>query len=220
MAALDAFRDDDAAAPTVDSRLRGEIVWSDRACGRHGVRLPDLARRAFRTTGCGVFTRFDNLGVKDGEVAWFAFAVPGGTTTLLTRDALAAEVGSRFRIRAVAWLRGVRFAALLSGPRELLTIWEGPRMIRVLPPDAGAFDDLRASRSGGFFAVIDTRAGRLLGYDRDGNRIPLPDGRAIAWSPREQWAVVAADGELVVVGSQSGDRIARVDADAVDVDWR
>ena len=28
--------------------------------------------------GCGVFTRHDNLGVRNGAVAWFAYPVPGG----------------------------------------------------------------------------------------------------------------------------------------------
>jgi hypothetical protein len=214
VAAVDALRDDrEEAVPTA---IRGELVWSDRDCRRHAVRLPDLAQRDFRTVGCGVFTRYDNLGVKDGEVAWFAYPVPGGTTTLLSREALRREVGGRFRVTSVAWLLGVRFAAIISGPRTLLTVWEGPELTNVVGPTQGT--DLRASPTGRFFALLGTRS--LQVYDRHGNQLALPGGRAIAWSPGERYAAVATEGRLLIVPAAGGEAVAEIAVDAVDVDWR
>jgi hypothetical protein len=214
VAALDALRDEQDDG--VPASIRGELVYSDLECRRHALRLPDLARRDFRTVGCGVFTRYDNLGVKDGEVAWFAYPVPGGTTTLLSRDALRREAGARFRVRMVAWLRGVRFAAILEGPRTLLTVWEGSKLVNVVGPTEGS--ELRASPSGRFFAVLGTRS--LQVYDRHGNQLALSGGRSIAWSPGERYAAVAAEGSVLIVPAAGGEALARIPVDALDLDWR
>ena len=201
VAGLDALRGDPAPVP---AGVRGELVYADDACRRHAVRLPDLARRDFLTVGCGVFTRRDNLGVRDGVVAWFAYPVPGGTTTLLRNPA----------VRGVAWLGGRRFAAVLAGGR--LTIWEGERLLHEL--ERGSYRELRASPAGTYFAALD--GSELAAFDREGLRIPIPTGRAVAWSPDERFAVVARGDELVVVAAGTGETVARIEARARDVDWR
>jgi hypothetical protein len=215
-AALDALRDDEKDAVPAD--VRGELVYSDADCRRHSVRLPDLARRDFLTVGCGVFTRYDNLGVKDGDVAWFAFPVPGGTTTLVRRSALRLELGSHFRFGAVAWLRGTRFAAMVeSDSRRLLTIWDRGQLRKIVR-ELDRRHDLRASPSGRYFAALSDE--RLLVYDREGKQLGLLDGRAIAWSPRERFAAVAGKGQILIVPAGGGETVARIPVDAVDVDWR
>ena len=201
VAGLDSLRSDPAPVP---AGVRGELVYSDAACRRHAVRLPDLARRDFLTVGCGVFTRRDNLGVRDGVVAWFAYPVPGGTTTVLRNTA----------VQAVAWLGGRRFAAVLAGGR--LTIWEGERLLHVL--ERGSYRDLRASPAGTYFAAVDR--GELVVFDREGLPVPILPGRAIAWSPDERLAAVAWEDELVVVTARTGEPLARIEARARDVDWR
>jgi hypothetical protein len=218
-AAVDALRGRESPeAPSVPASVRGELVYSDLQCSRHALRLPDLARRDFRTVGCGVFTRYDNLGVKEGDVAWFAFPVPGGTTTLVTRSVLRFELGSRFRFGAVAWLRGTRFAAVVEGDdRRLLTIWDRGQLRTVVRELEGRHD-LRASPSGRYFAALGDE--RLLVYDREGKQLGLPDGRAIAWSPRERLAAVAGNGQILIVPAGGGETVARIPVDAVDVDWR
>lgn len=215
VAAVDALRGDEEE-PSVPATVRGELVYSDEECRRHAVRLPDLARRDFLTVGCGVFTRYDNLGVKDGDVAWFAYPVPGGTTTLLSREALRRELGQGFRVRTVAWLRAVRFAAILSGPRNLLTIWQGAELWSIVGPSEGT--ELRASPTGRFFAALGD--GPLQVYDRDGKPLGLPAGRAIAWSPNERYAAVATEGHVLIVTSDGDETVARIAVDAVDLDWR
>lgn len=203
LAVLDWLRSDNSPE-AIPAGVRGELVYADGACRRHAVRLPDLARRDFLTVGCGVFTRRDNLGVRDGVVAWFAYPVPGGTTTLLRNPA----------VQAVAWLGGRRFAAALAGGR--LTIWEGERLLHEL--ERGSYRDLRASPDGTYFAAIDR--GELAVFDREGLRIPIPDGRAITWSPDERFAALARGDELVVVTAATGETVARIEARARDVDWR
>ena len=110
-AAVDSFRGAPAAIP---GDVRGELVYSDASCHRHAVGLPGLARRDFLTVGCGVFTRHDNLGVRNGAVAWFAYPVPGGTTTLLRPRELPPGV----TVQTVAWLGGRRFAAVPRAERR------------------------------------------------------------------------------------------------------
>ncbi|MEX2211201.1 MAG: hypothetical protein WD689_05500 [Gaiellaceae bacterium] len=207
-AAVDSLRDDPKPVP---AEVRGELIYSDADCRRHGIRLPGLARRDFLTLGCAVFSRADNLGVRDGEVSWFAYPVPGGSTTLLRRY----EVPEERRVIEVAWLQGRRFAAVLS-PGELLTVWEGN--LQVLGLGRGAFDGLRASTRGRYFAVRDHGALRV--FDREGRELDLPAGHAIAWSPAERYAAIATGDEVLIVPAEGGEPLARLSVRARDLDWR
>jgi hypothetical protein len=201
VAALDALR---GGPEPIPPEVQGELVYSDPDCGRHAVRLPDLARRDFLTVGCGVFTRRDNLGVRDGEVAWFAYPVPGGTTTLLRNP----------DVREVAWLGGRRFAAALAGGS--LTIWEGDRLVRVVA--RGSYRALRASPNGSFFAAI--AGDGLAVFDAAGRRLDLPEGHAIAWSPDERFAAVAGADEIEIVPAGGGEPVARIPLSVADLDWQ
>jgi hypothetical protein len=201
LAALDSLRDGPEPIP---SEVRGELVYSDPDCRRHAVRLPDLARRDFLTIGCGVFTRRDNLGVRDGEVAWFAYPVPGGTTTLLRNP----------DVREVAWLGGRRFAAALAG--ETLTIWEGDRLLQVVA--RGSYRGLRASPNGRYFAAI--AGDGLAVFDAKGRRLELPKGHAIAWSPDERFAAVAGADQVAIVPAGGGEPVARIPLSVADLDWQ
>lgn len=197
--------------------MRGELVWSDRECRRHGVRLPDLARREFRTIGCGVFTRYDNLGVRDGALAWFAFR--GGETAVLPREAIARRFGASFRAREGAWLGRLRYAAVLTGPRDVLALFQRRRLLAVLRTAPPGSLRVRASPRGRYFAV--TEGATTIVFDRGGRRVGLPRGaRAVAWSPDEAWVVLAGERELAVRPARGGNALARIDARAVDVDWR
>jgi hypothetical protein len=201
VAALDALR---GAPEAIPPEVRGELVYSDADCRRHAVRLPDLARRDFLTVGCGVFTRRDNLGVRNGEVAWFAYPVPGGTTTLLRNP----------DVREVAWLGGRRFAAALAGGS--LTIWEGDRLLRVVA--RGSYRRLRASPTGHYFAGIEGT--ELAVFDANGRRLDLPGGHAIAWSPDERFAAVASADEVAIVPAAGGEAVARIPLSVADLDWQ
>jgi hypothetical protein len=207
-AAVDALRGGPAAVP---GYLHGELVYSDSACHRHTIRLPDLVRRDFLTVGCGVFTRRDNLGVRDGAVAWFAYPDPGGTTTLLRRR----DVPAGVTVQTVAWLGGTRFAAVLA-PGGDVTVWEGSRQLT--ESASGAFTELRASPGARYFAALGGERVAVMG--RDGRRHWETAGRAIAWSPDERYAAVARAGELVIVPAAGGDPLVRLDVRARDVDWR
>lgn len=207
-AAVDSFRGGQAAIP---ADVRGELVYSDASCHRHAIRLPGLERRDFLTVGCGVFTRRDNLGVRNGAVAWFAYPVPGGTTTLLARN----QVPAGRAVRTVAWLGGRRFAAVLE-PEGQLTVWEGP--VEFSEGASGAYGELRASPRASYFAALG--GGHVLVLDRDGRARWQTAGRAIAWSPDEKYAAVARGGELAIVRARDGDRVARLGVRAGDVDWR
>lgn len=210
--------------PEASARLRaagvgGELVWSDPACGRHAVRLPDLARREFRTRGCGVFTRRDSLGVRAGEVAWFAFPDPGGSTTLLSRADVAAQIGEAFEPVDAAWLGGMRYAAVFSGPRTVLALLERRTALALDTSFGAAAARVRASPGGRFYAGLGDDRVRV--FDRAGRSVPLPSAaRAIAWSPDERFAVLARGGGLSIVPAAGGEEIVRIPARAVDVDWR
>jgi hypothetical protein len=207
-AGLDAFRGGEVRVP---GDLQGELVYSDGSCHRHAIRLPDLARHDFLTIGCGVFTRQDNLGVRNGSVSWFAYPVPGGATTLLRRRDLPAGVS----VEAVAWLRDTRFAAVLQ-PRREVTVWERGR--QVAESGRGAFTELRPSPAGGYFAALG--GSRVAVFDRDGRLVWHAAGHAIAWSPDERYAAVAGNERLAVVAAGTGRTLAQLPIAARDVDWR
>ena len=207
-ALVDSFRGGPAAIPR---DVRGELVYSDVSCHRHAVGLPGLARRDFLTVGCGVFTRRDNLGVRNGAVSWFAYPVPGGTTTLLTRN----QVPAGQNVTTVAWLGGRRFAAVLE-PEGQLPVWQGP--VRLNEGASGPFTELRASPRASYFAALG--GGRVSVLDRNGRPRWHSTGRAIAWSPDERYAAVARGREVAIVRARDGSRVAGLGVRAKDVDWR
>jgi hypothetical protein len=207
VAAVDALREDPKPLPAI---VRGELVYSDSDCRRHGVRLPSLGRRDFLTVGCDVFSRGDSLGVLDGNVAWFAFPVPGGSTTLLRRE----EVPPGLRVVEVAWLGDTRFAAVLA-PGGVLTVWDGDQLYRRLGP---GYEQVRASPRGQFLAALED--GGYAVFDGGGARLDLPAGHAIAWSPDDRFVAVALADEIVLLRAEGGEPLARLSVRARDLDWR
>ena len=118
-------------------------------------------------------------------------------------------------VRTVAWLGGRRFAAVLE-PEGQLTVWQGP--VELNAGASGAFEELRSSPTASYFAALG--GGRVSVLDRDGRPRWHTAGRAIAWSPDERYAAVAADGGLAIVRARDGARVARLAVRASDVDWR
>jgi hypothetical protein len=246
LAVVDALRGepDDASTadlPAGDSRLTegaaalerlgasGRIVFSDPSCRRYALDLPSLAVAEIRSiTGCRVFAQRGSLGVLGGEVAWHAF--PGGRTDLLSRgqlgEALAKPVGSdHYAVERAAWLRSTRYAVLASGAasgRPVLAIFE--RATLVAPPLLldRSYRELRSSRSFGYVAAL-SRHGGLTLLDRNGRTVarpPLPDIRAVAWSPDERLAVAAtADGIAFFRPGSRAAPVAVVPVAAEDLDW-
>jgi hypothetical protein len=208
-AIVDAVR---GLAPGFPSTVRGEVVYSDRSCHRHAIRLPGLARHDFLTVGCGVFTRDDNLGVRNGAVAWFAYPGPRGTTTLLPRRAVPAGA----TVETVAWLGGPRFAAVLA-PSGDVTVWQKRRRLSSATVGAVA-EELRSSPRATYFAALGHGVVSVL--DRSGRPLWEGAGRAIAWSPDERYAAVARPSELSILRARDGHRVAGLPVRATDVDWR
>jgi len=198
-------------SPRFPSSVRGELVYSDASCHRHAIRLPGLARHDFLTVGCGVFTRHDNLGVRNGAVAWFAYPGRLGTTTLLPRRA----VPPGATVESVAWLGGPRFAAVLA-PSGEVTVWQKRR--RLSSATVGAVRELRSSPRATYFAAQGHGVVSVL--DRSGRPLWEAAGRAIAWSPDEQYVAVARPSELSILRAGDGHRVARLAVRATDVDWR
>jgi hypothetical protein len=118
-------------------------------------------------------------------------------------------------VRAVAWLGGRRFAAVL-GPEGQLTVWQGP--VELSAGASGAFEELRASPRATYFAALG--GGRVSVLDRNGRPRWQTPGRAIAWSPDERYAAVARGRELAVVRARDGSRVTGLAVRATDVDWR
>ena len=225
-AALDAvFSEEPAPRPSsAQQRLRatgvaGELVWSDDLCRGYSVALPSLARRDFPSVGCRVFTR-DSLGVTGGEIVWLARPDSGGTTVVLSREAVALEVGDDFRPMDAVWLGGLRYAAVFDGPRMVVALFDGDSAFLLTHVPGWTDVRLRASPSGSYFA-IQSAGGALDVRDREGGRLPLPrTGQAIAWSPDERFAAVAAGGAVSILPAEGGGELARLPIAAGDVDWR
>jgi hypothetical protein len=216
----------DASTRLLRAGVRGTIGYSDTECGRHELALPGLGRRDFLTRGCDVFSRQGNLGIEDGNVAWFAF--PGGTTPLLTRSQLDAALGGqRHRVRDVAWLGGTRFAALIAQPGRhghVVAIFDRHRLERVVTRVGPTWTEVRSSGRGSYFAVLHP-AGGLAVYDREGDLVGPPRtlrlARSIAWSPDERWAALVTRRSLWIMRSERAlTPLVQLPLGAVDVDWR
>jgi hypothetical protein len=220
---------EEAAAALGSLGATGRLIASDSSCRRFYVELPSLVWTEIpRITGCRVYGRRGSLGVRDGEVGWYAF--PGAVTLLLTRVQLAGELGGDTRAREVfvtraAWLRSTRFAALVAGSGVdgmLLAIFERSRLLREPALLDAGFVDLRASRSFGYVAALGD-GGRLALFDREGERVALPQlpgARSIAWSPDERLTAVATDEGVAVFPSGRADGpVAVIPVQAEDLDW-
>jgi hypothetical protein len=177
----------------------------------------------------------------DGTLTFFTDGAvrewPSGNLVLSQRDLLRALRQTsvpglagfrRVRMREAAWLGDRRLAAILSvegpsGSWDVLTSLDDGGLQEAYVETPGRFAELRASPAGRYFAarrgqddVIISEPGRgevgspgIVGY------------RAIAWSPDEQWAAVAAEsGVLVFRPGISGPPELELELDAHDLDWR
>lgn len=184
----------------------GNLLYA-RAPGRCGI--------AWKPDGTPTFLR-------GGELMRFAACEgePGEhpvrcVRTLLARADLARELRRArwirfdFRIEEVHWLSNRRFAAIvrassMGGGADLLAVFEDGRLVS----DPGfAYDDLTALRPSplGTHVVARISSGGLAVVSRAGKpvRLAMTHGRAVTWSPDEEWIAEATDEGVYVF--RSGD---------------
>jgi hypothetical protein len=109
----------------------------------------------------------------------------------------------------------------------MLAIYDGTELAQHTFDGAGGLSELRVS-PGGRYAAAKSTGGR----DAPGGFVMIEDGRelstlgivgyrAIAWSPDDQWAAVAADGGVFIFRpGVSGPPEVELALDARDLDWR
>lgn len=135
--------------------------------------------------------------------------------TLLSKADLARELRRArwirfdFWIDEVHWLSNRRFAAIvrassMGGGADLLAVFEDGRLVS----DPGfAYDDLTALRPSplGTYVVARISSGGLAVVSRAGKpvRLAMTHGRAVTWSPDEEWIAEATDDGVYVF--RSGD---------------
>ena len=211
------------------NHVAGRLVLAQHGCRLRTLRLPDLTPETSPPLRCAAFTPHGRLGLRNGEVAWFAEG--DGQTVVLTRteldDTLARDepafAREGARVRRVAWLGDRRFLALVENARrdQLLALLEGREIF--WSSATKDVDWLRASPRGSF-AAAHFRSGGLLLLDRDAQplRIPRTIGpvRALAWAPDEQWAAVATPRHVFVVRSGAHWPLVRLPYVVEDVGWR
>ena len=219
----------DAVAGLRANRVAGRLVLMQRGCRLRALRLPELTPAPPPPARCAAFTPHGRLGLRNGEVAWFAEG--DGQTVVLSRaeldDTLARDeptfgrVGAR--VRRVAWLGDRRFLALVENARgdQLLALLEGREIFWSAP--TRDVDWLRASPRGSFVAAH-FRSGALLLLDRDAQPLRIPRTiapvRALAWAPDERWAAVATPRNVFVVRSGAHWPLVRLPLVVDDVGWR
>jgi hypothetical protein len=177
----------------------------------------------------------------DGTLTYFADRAvrewPSGRVVLSQRDLRRAlrqtsvpGLGGfrRIRVREAAWLGDRRLAAILSvegpsGSWDVLTSFDDGGLQEVYVETPGRFADLRASPAGRYFAARRGQDGVILSEPGRGEvgSLGIVGYRAIAWSPDEQWAAVAAEsGVFVFRPSSSRLPELELELDAHDLDWR
>ena len=154
---------------------------------------------------------------------------------LVSRRALARALSRapwrlrRPQFQELAWLSNARFAAVVSdvaSGEDILAIFERGRFLSALPFTYNRLSDLRVSPRGHYVAAKigdEENVRGLLVLDARGRYLSLAlrTGRAIAWSPDEQWiAVAASDGVYVLPADGRTPRLIRLPVTASDVFWR
>jgi hypothetical protein len=155
------------------------------------------------------------------------------TRTLLSRAELAREMRrarwTRFdvRLQEVHWLSNRRFAAIVrassvGGGADLLAVFEDGRLVS---GPTFAYEDLDTLRPSPLGTHVAARigGGGLAVVDRGGNpvRLAMTHGRAVTWSPDEEWIAEATDDGVYLF--RTGDQspiFVRVPIIARDLVWR
>ena len=193
-----------------------------------------------RAAGCAPSWKPSGIltGLRDGAVV--ELHVRRGPKTLVPRLVVSREALTRalsrtpWRLRRpefqeVAWLSDKRFAAVVSDAgrgEDVLAFFEHGRFLSALPFTYTGLFDLRVSPRARYVAAKigdEENVRGLLVLDAKGRYVSLGlrTGRAIAWSPDEQWmAVAAADGVYVLAAVERTPRLIRLPLIASDVFWR
>jgi hypothetical protein len=177
----------------------------------------------------------------DGTLTYFGDGAvrewPSGDVVLSQRDLVRALRQSsvpglagfrRVRAREAAWLDDRRLATILSvegpsGSWDVLASFDEGGIQETYVETPGRFADLRASPAGTYFAARRGQDGAIMAEPGRGE-VNLPGivgYRAIAWSPDDQWAAVAADGGVFIFRpGVPGPPELELAVDARDLDWR
>jgi hypothetical protein len=181
----------------------------------------------------------------DGTLTYFADGAirewPSEDVVLSQRALLRAiarntfvPLGERFRavsVREAAWLDDRRLAVIMTGDadqdEDLLAVYEGDRLDALAFDEPGGFTNLRVSPRGRYVAAETSGRrgqGEYVILDDSGASIDtlgIRGYRAIAWSPDDRWAAIAADsGVIVFRPGNTGPPELELDIVAQDLDWR
>jgi hypothetical protein len=198
-----------------------------------------------RSRGCGLAWKPDGTPtfLRRGEVMRFARCAsdePGVlpilcSRTLLSRADLVREfrlarwLEFQFGVEELQWLDDRRFAAIVrarSAGRgvDLLAVFEGRRL---LSGPLFGYEDLEGLRPSPTGALVTARIldpGGLAVVDRRGRveRLAVPSGDAVTWSPDERWVAEAVEDEGIVFfrADERNPRLIFLPIVARDLVWR
>jgi hypothetical protein len=185
---------------------------------RSGSSLPFT--RLYRLSGCAPAWKPDGTltYVRDGEVVQLDMSCRGGgfcTRRLLSRG----ELGARGAAEIV-WLDRRTLAVFAPGR---LALYRNGSLAAAVNLGPYRFSQLESSPRGSFLAVRSSGPEGIVVLDRGLRRVALRagGGRAIAWSPDERWAALAAaDGILLWPVHEPGGDAIELPLAARDLAWR
>jgi hypothetical protein len=232
--------DADAVAALRDGGARGVLVYVDPTCRSVELRLPTLERRIIDesprcppSTDEGDWTPVEEPLVMPPGCERETGPAPQGCRYVVlgarhVQRALA--VGGRVTISEVAWLSGMRVAAIVRDERRRLDVLAVFERRRLVAPPSLADADLTGLRVSPYRRHIAVRssAGGVFVLDWEGRfampgrfRLALLDTRAVTWSPDEAWTAVATGRRVYVVPTDHRSSTAiELPVAALGIDWR
>jgi hypothetical protein len=213
--------------------IRGVLTYSDDECRLHAVRLPNLRpMRAPAVTSCEPHFPTGGIVAWEGDVVWSGLGFRT-IQVVLPRGRIDRSVSRRFGVAGLA-LRA-RQALSLGRQRYVVLVegWAGDRylafferrrlLIAYRLPETGRDEVLRPSPRGGYVAVRTPGRPGVSVFTRFGERVPLPrvpSPRAIAWSPDDNWTVLATSASVYIFRSQEeASTLPRIPLAVRDLDW-
>jgi len=137
-------------------------------------------------------------------------------------------------VKEIAWLTPTRMAALLAFAQEdMIAVYEGRELVEIIPGVGGRFTELSVSPRRRYAAARVARPRGFVFIDREGRpfalmevrrdsygRPPFTGGRAVAWSPDDEWTAIARRGSVVLfrMGRGSPD-VVHIELSAQDLAW-
>jgi hypothetical protein len=232
----------DAADALRRGGAAGELVYTDAGCGSTRISLPELAPESLGISldcppgptrgGWSPVSGHSSVILPPACLKEDSPAPQGCHAVAITPGSIRTAVGAtgRISVREIAWLGGMRLAAIVRDhdrDLDVLAIFSGRSLAAPISLANRRLTGLGVSPRRRHVAVRSSSGGVWV-LDWNGRfalpgrfRFSLVDARAVAWSPDDAWTALATRSRLYLLPTgRLGSPVVELQLSAIGLDWR